>query len=145
MTRVGWIGLGAMGRPMVGVAAAAGLEVRAFDVNAAQLVGLEGPGLVAASSGEEAMKEAELAVVMVATPAQGEEVIFGERGIAATMRAGSTVVVMATVGPQAVIRWAERLGERGIDLVDAPVSGGVVRAATGELLTMVGGAEPVIA
>src|ERR1700684_2338985 len=122
MTRVGWIGLGAMGRPMLGVAAAAGLEVRAFDVNASQLVGLERPGLVAASSGEDAMKEADVAVVLVATPAQGGDVIFGERGIAATWRPGSPVVVMATVGPDAVIRWAKLLGERGIDLVDAPVS-----------------------
>ena len=145
MTRVGWIGLGAMGRPMVGVAAAAGFEVRAFDVNASQLVGLERPGLVTASSGEDAMREADVAVVMVATPAQGEEVIFGDRGIAATLRAGTTVVVMATVGPQAVLRWSELLGERGIDLVDAPVSGGVARAATGELLTMVGGPDSAVA
>jgi len=141
MTRVGWIGLGAMGRPMVGVAAAAGLDVSAFDVNARQLEGIERPGLAAASSAEDAVEGADVAVVMVATPVQGEQVIFGDRGIAGKMRAGAVVIIMATVGPQAVIRWADLLGKRGVDLVDAPVSGGVARAATGELLTMVGGAE----
>src|SRR5665213_2499767 len=145
MTRLGWIGLGAMGRPLVGVAAEAGFEVRAFDVKAAQLEGIERQGLVAASSGEDAIRDADIAVVMVATPAQGEAVIFGDRGVAETLQPGTTVVVMATVGPQAVIRWSELLAARGIELVDAPVSGGVTRAGTGELLTMVGGAEATVA
>jgi 3-hydroxyisobutyrate dehydrogenase len=144
MTRVGWIGLGAMGRPMVGVAAAAGLGVKAFDVNPRQLDNIEQPG-PAASSQEDAVQGADAVVIMVATPAQGEEVLFGERGIASSLQAGAVVVIMSTVGPQSVMRWAELLGARGIDLVDAPVSGGVTRAGTGELLTMVGGADTAVA
>jgi 3-hydroxyisobutyrate dehydrogenase len=145
MTTVGWIGLGAMGRPMVGVAAAAGLRVKAFDVNPAQLENLEQANLTVASSEEDAVRGADVAVIMVATPDQGEEVLFGEHGIARTLQRGSVVAIMSTVGPQSVIRWAESLAEDGVDLVDAPVSGGVTRAGTGELLTMVGGADAAVA
>jgi 3-hydroxyisobutyrate dehydrogenase len=144
MTRVGWIGLGAMGRPMVGVAAAAGFEVRAFDVNPRQLEGLERQGLTAASSQTDAVEGAEVVVIMVATPAQGEAVLFGDHGVAAGLQAGTVVVVMSTVGPQSVIGWSELLGEHGVELVDAPVSGGTTRAGSGELLTMVGGADEVV-
>jgi 3-hydroxyisobutyrate dehydrogenase/putative dehydrogenase len=144
MTRVGWIGLGAMGRPMVGVAAAAGFDVRAYDVNPRQLENLEQPGLAAASSPADAANGADVLVVMVATPAQGEAVLFGERGIAQLLQAGSVVTIMSTVGPEAVVGWAEALAANGVELVDAPVSGGVTRAGAGELLTMVGGADAVV-
>src|SRR5580658_9684786 len=125
-----------MGRPMVSCVSAAGLPVRAFDVDARQLEGL---GLVAVPTAAEAAREADVVVLMVATAAQCEEALFGEQGMKPALRKGSVVMVMATVGPQAVERWSERLSEHGIDLVDAPVSGGVSKAATGELLTMVAG------
>ena len=130
-----------MGRPMVSCVSAAGLTVRAFDVDARQLEGL---GLVAVPTAQEAVREADVVVLMVATAAQCEEALFGELGMKTALRKGSVVMVMATVGPQAVERWSERLSEHGIDLVDAPVSGGVSKAATGELLTMVAGSRSAV-
>jgi 3-hydroxyisobutyrate dehydrogenase len=81
---------------------------------------------------------------MVATPDQVESVLFGDNPAADALAPGATVVVMATVGPAPVQRWAERLGQQQVDVVDAPVSGGVARAGTGDLLIMVGGAQPAV-
>jgi 3-hydroxyisobutyrate dehydrogenase-like beta-hydroxyacid dehydrogenase len=68
-----------------------------------------------------------------------EEVLFGEDGAAEILSSGSAVVVMSTVGPEAVRGIEERLAGRGIRLLDAPVSGGVARAERGDLLIMAGG------
>jgi 3-hydroxyisobutyrate dehydrogenase len=126
--RLGWIGLGAMGGPMAQVAARAGLEVDAYDV----VSGRAGEGVTEAGTVADAVRDADAVVLMVATPAQADEVL-------AEVEDGAVVVVMATVGPAAVEGWAERFA-----VVDAPVSGGVARAATGELVAFVSGdAEPV--
>ena len=81
---------------------------------------------------------------MVATPAQVEGALFGDQGAASALDEGSVVLVMATVGPTVVEGLAERLAERGAHVVDAPVSGGVARATTGDLLMMVGGPSPAL-
>src|SRR4051812_47006103 len=81
---------------------------------------------------------------MVATADQVEGVLFGEDPAAAALGPGAIVVVMATVGPAAVQRWANQLAQQQVDVVDAPVSGGVARAAAGDLLVMVSGPEPAV-
>ena len=141
MTRVGWIGLGAMGFPMAGCVARAGFDVSAYDINPARAEALTTDGVKPAASINEAANGADVLVVMVATPDQVESVLFGDDPAAGALTAGAAVVVMATVGPAPVQRWAERLGPQQIDLVDAPVSGGAARAAAGDLLIMVGGAQ----
>jgi 3-hydroxyisobutyrate dehydrogenase len=143
MTKVAWIGVGAMGRPMAMRVGAAGLQVRAFDRNPEKLEGLG--RVAAAGSIVDAVRDSDLVVVMVSTPVQGVEVLFGEGGIASAVGAGSVVVIMATVGPDAVVTWSERLADQGVGLVDAPVSGGPERAAVGDLLTMVGGDDGAVA
>lgn len=143
MTRVGWIGLGAMGAPMARIAARDN-EVVAFDIDPQAAPRLAGDGVVAATSIADAARDADAVVVMVATEAQAESVLFGEDGVAAAVRAGAVVVVMATVGPEPVERWSRLLAGRGVDLVDAPVSGGVARAASGDLLVMVSGDSAAI-
>lgn len=144
MTRVGWIGLGAMGAPMAAVAAV-DHDIVAFDINPSAAVALADRGVTAASSVAEAAAGAEVLAVMVATEAQAEAVLFGESGAMAHLRRGSVVLVMATVGPDPVQRWAGVLAERGVGLVDAPVSGGVARAGAGDLLIMASGASGDVA
>jgi 3-hydroxyisobutyrate dehydrogenase len=73
-----------------------------------------------------------------------EAVLYGDDPAAAALPPGSVVLVMATVGPAAVQAWATRLATQGLHLVDAPVSGGVARAATGDLLIMVGAPEATL-
>jgi 3-hydroxyisobutyrate dehydrogenase len=145
MTTIGWIGLGAMGGPMAQCVAAAGYPVTAYDVSLDRARSLAGGGLVAVDSISSAATGAKVLVLMVATPDQVEAVLFGEGGAADQLEPGAVVVVMATVGPGPVEGWARRLGDLGVGLVDAPVSGGVVRAAKGELLVMVSGSAENLA
>lgn len=137
---VGWIGLGAMGSPMAKVTAEAGFAVRAYDINPASVEALGGV-VSAAGSAREAAEGADAVVIMVATGPQLEAVLFGEEGIAEVLSPETHVVVMATVGPEAVMAAATKLAPFTTHVVDAPVSGGVVRAGKGDLLIMVGGAE----
>ena len=143
-TRVGWVGLGAMGSPMAGCLARAGFAVTAYDIDPARAEALAGDGVAPATSIADAAAGSDVLGVMVATPDQVESVLFGDDPAAGALTAGAAVVVMATVGPAPVQRWAERLGPQQIDLVDAPVSGGAARAAAGDLLIMVGGAQAAV-
>jgi len=139
-----WIGLGAIGTPMARAAAGAGLSVTAFDLSSAAR---EAVADVAATAGSarEAARGADVVAVMVATPAQLDAVLFGEEGLAEVLTAESTLLVMSTVGPAAIESAVQRLEGLTARVVDAPVSGGTARAADGELLIMVGGAEEHIA
>jgi 3-hydroxyisobutyrate dehydrogenase len=143
-TRVGWIGLGAMGSPMAACVARAGFDVTAYDIDPARAESLAADGVKPAASIGDAAGGADVLVVMVATPHQVESVLFGDDPAAGALAAGAAVVVMATVGPAPVQRWAERLGQQQVDLVDAPVSGGAARAGAGDLLIMVGGPQPTV-
>lgn len=139
MQRIGFVGLGAMGAPMAKALAQAGFDLLVFDVrpeNAEPLVGL---GATAATSPREAAEGAEALVLMVVNAQQTESVLFGEGGALEGLEPGSAVVVMSTVGPEVVRGLGGRLEERGVRLLDAPVSGGVARSEQGDLLIMAGG------
>ena len=126
--KLGWIGLGAMGAPMVACVQRAGHEVLAFDVDPERT----GVSSVAEAAGEDVV------VVMVATPDQLDSVL-GEAEPA--LADDAVLVIMSTVGPAPVAAWTERLA---CAVVDAPVSGGVARAGDGDLLIMVAGEETAI-
>ncbi len=143
--RVGWLGLGAMGAPMAARAARAGHLVHGYDVAPGRVASLAADGVRPADTVAAAVSGADLAVVMVATPEQMEEALFAPGGAAGSLAAGSIVVVMATVGPEAVVSATERLAAGGVAVVDAPVSGGTARAASGDLLIMVSGAAGPVA
>jgi 3-hydroxyisobutyrate dehydrogenase/putative dehydrogenase len=138
--RVGWLGLGAMGAPMAGCLAHAGHAVVAYDIVPGRAAALAADGVQAAESTTGAVRDAELVAIMVATPDQVDQVLFGPGGAAGALAAGTVVMIMATVGPEVVAEVAARLGRSGVTVVDAPVSGGVQRAAAGDLLIMVSGA-----
>jgi 3-hydroxyisobutyrate dehydrogenase len=144
MRRVGWIGLGAMGGPMAAAVAGAGHAVAAYDIDPTRATALAAEGVTPAASADEAARGADVLVVMVATPEQVESVLFGDDGAAGSLESGTVVVIMATVGPAPVERWASELSERGIEVVDAPVSGGVARAGAGDLLIMVAGSARAV-
>ena len=142
---VAWIGLGAIGAPMARALAGAGLPVTAYDLFPAAR---EAIAEVAATTetAREAARGADVVAVMVATPDQLEAVLFGEEdGIAGELTAGTVLLIMSTVGPAALDATATRLEGTGVRIVDAPVSGGAARAADGDLLVMVGGAESDVA
>ncbi len=142
--RVGWLGLGAMGAPMAGCLARAGHPVVAYDIAAGRAAALAADGVRTADSIPGAVRGAEVVAIMVATPDQMNEVLFGPGGAAGALAPGTVVLVMATAGPGAVAEAAARLGRGGVSVVDAPVSGGVQRAAAGDLLVMVAGADDAV-
>ena len=134
MKRVGFVGLGAIGRPMARRLLDAGFEVAVFDVvteNTRELVRL---GAVEVRSPEEAARGAEAVVVMVATPEQALRAILGDRGVSSGLRRGSPLILTSTVGPKAARELQKRLGGMGEPLMDAQVSGGFERVRKGELL-----------
>jgi 3-hydroxyisobutyrate dehydrogenase len=144
MTNVGWIGLGAMGAPMAICLARAGHQVTAYDIDPDRAKALAEEGVRAGDSIAETAADADVLAVMVATPAQGESVLFGDGRAADALKPGTVVLIMATVGAEAVISWAQRLAAQDVEVVDAPVSGGVARAAAGDLLMMVGGSPQAV-
>lgn len=136
---VGWIGLGAMGAPMALAVAKAGHTVKAFDMNPAALEAVA-PSVSSAASSQEAATDVDAVIIMVATGPQLDAVLFGQAGIAEVLSPDTHVIVMATVGPAAVDKAVAQLAPYTTHVIDAPVSGGAKRAATGDLLVMVGGA-----
>lgn len=142
---VAWIGLGAIGAPMARALAGAGLPVTAYDLFPAAREAIAEVA-AATETAREAARGADVVAVMVATPDQLDAVLFGEEdGIAGELADGTILLIMSTVGPAALDATATRLAGTGVRIVDAPVSGGAARAADGDLLVMVGGAESDVA
>ncbi|ADG73102.1 6-phosphogluconate dehydrogenase NAD-binding protein [Cellulomonas flavigena DSM 20109] len=142
--RVAVLGLGAMGLPMA-TALARTFDVVAYDI-ADERVGLAvEAGATGAASVAEACTGTDVVVVGVRDGAQLDALVLGDGGVAASLPAGAVVVVTSTVGEDAVRSTAAALAARGILTVDAPVSGGPVRAGTGDLLVMVGADDDALA
>ena len=141
MQNLAFVGLGAMGAPMAQTLVSAGFDLAVFDVRPENAEPLVDAGASPASSPGEAASGADAVFLMVVNAGQAEDVLFGENGAAETLAEGAAVVLMSTVGPEAVRGLEERLSGRGIGLLDAPVSGGVARAEGGDLLIMAGGPE----
>jgi 3-hydroxyisobutyrate dehydrogenase-like beta-hydroxyacid dehydrogenase len=138
---LGFVGLGAMGLPMAGRLAGAGFELKVFDVLAERAWPLVELGVVSTASPKEVAEGTDALVLMVANAEQAKGVLFGEGGVAEALSEGAAVVVMSTIGPEAVRELADGLAEHSLRALDAPVSGGVARAERGDLLIMAGGAE----
>ena len=136
---VGFIGLGAMGRPMAANLAAAGHRVVAWNRSP-----VEPPeGVVLGESPQHLAQQADVVFVMVSDAAAVQEVLFGERGWAAGASPGAVVIQTSTIGPTAVKPIAARLEAAGLHLLDVPVSGSVKPAANRELV-MLGGGDPAL-
>ncbi|MGW4751300.1 NAD(P)-dependent oxidoreductase [Streptomyces chartreusis] len=135
--RTAVIGLGAMGLPMA-TRLAAHLPVTAFDVAEARLDRLATAGGTPAATPAEAARDADVVLLAVRDQQQVDAALFGEGGAAETLRPGTAVVLTSTVGPDAARATAARLTDLGVLTVDAPVSGGPVRAGDGDLLIVVG-------
>lgn len=138
---VAFLGLGTMGGPMAGNLVRAGFEVRGWNRSAARpsacAAGEAGvqlrPGIAAAVDG------ASIIATCVADVPDVEEVLFGASGVAASAAPGTLVVDFSTIGPAAAREFATRLGDKGLRLVDAPVTGGDIGARAGTLTIMAGG------
>lgn len=137
--RVGFIGLGTMGREMARNLIEAGCTVRAYDVRREAIDELAALGAEAASSSADAARDADIAISMLPDTPQVEEVVYGAGGLLADPPRGRLFADMSTISPVAVRRMAADLAAAGIAMVDAPVSGGPIGAKNATLSIMAGG------
>ena len=140
---IGFIGLGTMGAPMARRLLGAGHRVSVHNRSRAKEEPLAALGARRAASPAAAAEDAELVMVNVSDTPDLEAVVLGEAGAAQGMARGSVLVDFSTVSPAATRRLAARLSERGLAMLDAPVSGGSEGAERGTLSIMVGGAPEV--
>jgi 3-hydroxyisobutyrate dehydrogenase len=150
--RIGFIGTGTMGQPMLANLVKKEFDVVAFDIVPAALDTAVRLGAARVGSVGEAAANCDLVITMLPSSANVEAVYLGSEGIVGTAARGRLCVDMSTIDPGTSQRVAARLKERGLRFLDAPVSGGVAGATAGTLAIMVGGdagdleeARPVLA
>lgn len=131
------IGLGAMGLPMA-TRLAERFAVRGFDIAAERVALAAEAGVTPAASAADAVDGADAVLVAVRTGQQLEALLFGEDGLAPHLADGAVVILTSTVGTDGIDAIATQLAAHGAQLVDAPLSGGPVRAGQGDLLIVVG-------
>ena len=136
---IGVIGLGAMGLGMAGSLRRAGHLVHACDVRVEAAEAFASQGGVACATPAALAAQCDVIVSVVVNAAQTESVLFGEHGAAAAMRAGSVFVMCSTVDPNWSVALEKRLADLGVLYLDAPISGGAARAASGEMTMMTAG------
>lgn len=139
---VGFVGLGAMGAPMAACIAKAGYQLIVLDADASRTQAVATQcGAIAAVSARALAEAADIVVTMLPSSAVVEAVMGGESGLAVGLRKGAIVLEMSSGVPARTQALATQLAAQEVLLLDAPVSGGVSRATTGELAIMVGGDE----
>ena len=142
-TRVGFIGLGIMGRPMAGHILRAGYPLTVHNRTRSKTEELVAAGARVAGSPAEVASRCEFIITMVTDSADVEQVVAGPRGILEGIRPGSTVIDMSTIAPETELHLDRELRSRGCSLIDAPVSGGDVGARQATLAIMAGGDRQV--
>lgn len=136
---VGFIGPGIMGRPMALNLHKAGYPLAVYGRRPETMKPLVDVGATACASPKEVAGRSDIVISIVSDTPDVEEVILGENGVIHGARKGSIVVDMSTISPNATRQMAAALAERGVEMLDAPVSGGDVGAINGTLSIMVGG------
>lgn len=142
--KVGFIGLGAMGKFMARGIIEKGIDTMVRDLREEPVKELENLGAKVAGSAKEIGALCNIVIIMVADTAQADSVILGEEGVLSSMKGGSVIVIMSTVDPlfcQKVAQMAER---KAVSLLDAPVSGGPKGAETHSLTIIVGGEKSLL-
>jgi 3-hydroxyisobutyrate dehydrogenase len=139
--RIGFIGLGIMGRPMARNLLKAGYALAVWNRSRPGIEELAQEGATPASSPQDVARQSDVVITMVTDSADVEAVALGPQGIIEGGRPGLVHIDMSTISPAVTRRIASRLAEKGIEMLDAPVSGGDMGAQAGTLSIMVGGKE----
>lgn len=139
--RIGFVGLGIMGKPMAKNLLKAGYELAVFDVNPAPVAELGGLGALVKGLPREIAEECRVIITMLPDSPQVKQVVLGENGLLAGAQPGTMIIDMSSISPLASQELAEAARKKGVRLMDAPVSGGEPGAIAGTLSIMVGGAE----
>ena len=139
--RVGFIGLGNMGKPMASNVLKAGYETTVHDLQPGPVADMVSMGAEEAASPQEVARVSEMVFTSLPRPSDVEQVVLGEGGVVTGAAPGSLLVDMSTNSPQVIQRIAATAAETGIEVLDAPVTGGIRGAKKASLSIMVGGSE----
>jgi 3-hydroxyisobutyrate dehydrogenase len=140
---IGFIGLGIMGTPMALNLAKAGQALTVYNRTGGKTEVLRQEGALVAATPAEVAASSDIIIVIVTDTPDVESVLFGPEGVADGISSGKTVIDMSTISPEKTVEFASRLSEIGVEMLDAPVSGGQGGAVNGSLTVMVGGRKEV--
>ena len=141
MRKIGFIGLGVMGKPMAKNLLKAGYQLVVHDIVPDAVRELVAAGARAGASPREVAVQSEVVITMLPNSPQARQVILGRDGVIEGLRAGAIVVDMSSIAPLASREISAKLAEKKVSMLDAPVSGGEPKAIDGTLAIMVGGPE----
>ncbi|WP_340030058.1 2-hydroxy-3-oxopropionate reductase [Paenibacillus sp. FSL H7-0940] len=141
--RIGFIGLGIMGRPMSLNLIRAGYDVSVYDINQTAVMSLADAGARGAASPKEVAEHSDVIFTMLPNSEHVRTVITGEQGVLAGANTGSIIIDMSSISPVVSKELAELVSKSGLHMLDAPVSGGEPKAIDGTLAIMVGGNEMI--
>lgn len=141
--KVGFIGLGIMGKPMCKNLLKAGYDLVVMDKNQSVVAEIVAAGAKVANTPKEVAEQADVIITMLPNSPHVKEVVLGENGIIEGAKPGAVVVDMSSIAPLVSRELAQALAKKGIEMLDAPVSGGEPKAIDGTLSVMVGGKKEV--
>ena len=141
---VGLIGLGLMGKPMGKNLLKAGFPLVVWNRSAARADELVSAGAKRGAKPREVAEQADVLIMIVSDPSAVEEILWGADGALGGFRRGSVLIDSSTISPELARRAAAACSERGVDFLDAPVTGGTWGAEKGELIFMIGGQAEVL-
>ena len=143
MDRIGFVGLGIMGKPMAKNILKAGYSVTVYDINSAAVEELASCGAKAAENGKAVAESSDIIITMLPNSPHVKSAVLGENGILSGMAPGSVLIDMSSIAPLASKEICEEVEKKGCEMLDAPVSGGEPKAIDGSLSIMVGGKKEV--
>jgi 3-hydroxyisobutyrate dehydrogenase-like beta-hydroxyacid dehydrogenase len=140
----GVIGLGALGRPIAELLLKAGHKVAVYDVRSEPVTELKKLGANACASPAEVAQHSDIVISLVSDHAQTDDIVFGTNGMLEHFRRGAILAIGSTLGPAPVQHIADALAVKGVDVLDIPISGGILAAREGTLSLMVGGNQQTL-
>jgi 2-hydroxy-3-oxopropionate reductase len=143
MMKIGFIGLGIMGKPLSKNLLKAGYELTVFDLNAAAVHELEQAGAKSGVSAADVASRSEIVITMLPNSPHVKTVVMGKNGVLEGARSDLILIDMSSIAPQAAQEVHNACAEKGVRMIDAPVSGGEPKAIDGSLSIMVGGEKSV--
>jgi len=143
MKKLGFIGIGIMGKPMAKNLIDAGYQMVAYDRGKEALEKIVSYGAERASSSKEVASQCDIIITMLPNSPDVKKVVLGKEGVIEGVRAGQILIDMSSIAPLVSQEIAKELSEKGVEMLDAPVSGGQEKAKAASLAIMVGGKEEV--
>lgn len=143
MKKIGFIGLGIMGRPMALNLVKAGYALTVYDLNPDPVKALVAAGATEGKSCQDCAERTEVVITMLPNSPEVKEAVLGDKGVLDGVKAGMILVDMSSIAPLVSQEIAAKLAKKGVEMLDAPVSGGEPKAIDGTVSIMVGGKQAI--